>query len=308
MILEEKNIYGWPGYICQSGDMIVGFVPQLGGRIMSLQFCGEELFFIQKEHMGETFELSQLAVNKKNFGFRVWGGDKTWIAPEELWIDKIPPLDLDAGRYSFSVDDINHSITMVSPVCRETGIQITRQVKVLQGHRLILNETITNNNKVSIQRGIWNVAQVLRPFDIYLPCSRENVRLYDSEAYQNCPVDQYVRPEGDWTVIPCRDQEHFKFGAVLRDGKILAVRRTPDQILVFIKSFPIDSKASYAHFSQVEVYNSPLYPYCEIEIHSPVVNVSPGQSVSQSQQWGIQSFPPGISLEDILKSISFSQF
>lgn len=285
MTLQQKDIYGWKGYLWESGDISVGIVPQLGGRIMSYKFRGEELFFVQQEHSGETFDLSQLAVKKKEFGFRVWGGDKTWIAPENMWVDKIPPLDLDAGNYTFSFDEKKHQVAMVSPVCRETGLRITREVQFGEGNRFVLTETVKNESRSTITRGTWNVTQLLRPFEICFPCARKDVRLYDDAAYQNCPLDSYLREEDRSIMISCRDAEHFKFGALLREGKITARRQGEKATLVMSKTFPILANAKYAHASHAEVYNSPRYPYCEIEVHSPLLTLGPGQAFSQSQEW-----------------------
>jgi len=308
MTLKQEHIAGWNGYVWESGDLSVGVVPELGGRIMSLQFRGEELFFTQQKYAGETFALSQLAVNKKNFGFRVWGGDKTWIAPEKLWIDKIPPLDLDAAPYIFSFDEKERRVTMVSSICRETGLQITREVQFGEGNDLRLTETIKNESQNAIQRGIWNVTQILRPFEIYFPCDRKEIRLYDDEAFQNCLVDNYLEEAEEWTGISCSDDAHFKFGAFLREGKVIALRRGPKATIAFSKTFPTIPKAKYAHGSHAEVYNSPYHPYCEIEIHSPLLTLAPGKAFSQSQEWRLQSFLPDIALEQIIKSITFSQF
>lgn len=287
MTLQAKDIYGWKGYVWESGDISVGLVPQLGGRIMSLKFRGQELFFVQEKHRGETFDLSQLAGNKKQFGFRVWGGDKTWLSPEKSWIEKIPPLDLDAGPYGFSFDEKACRATMISPVCRETGLRITREVVWVEADRFVLKETMKNESQVPVKRGIWNVTQILRPFEIYFPCCRKDVRLYDDEAFRHCSPENYLTAESEATVISCRDQEHFKFGAILREGKVVARRRTPNGVLGFSKTFPIVAKADYAHHSHAEVYNSPFYPYCEIEIHSPLLTLLPGQAFSQTQEWKI---------------------
>ena len=32
-------------------------------------------------------------------GFVLWGGDKTWLAPQDRWTDGDPFLDLDSGAY-----------------------------------------------------------------------------------------------------------------------------------------------------------------------------------------------------------------
>ena len=48
--ISKENIYGWEGYRLSVRDISLGITPQIGGRIISLTFEGEELFFVQKEH------------------------------------------------------------------------------------------------------------------------------------------------------------------------------------------------------------------------------------------------------------------
>ncbi len=105
--IEEAVFYGWKGYRLVCGPLAIGVAPDLGGRIISLAHEGTELLFVQQEHLGEVFDLdgaTDLRALKRRLGFRLWGGDKTWIAPQSSWWEGIPPLDLDAGRYRVRVD------------------------------------------------------------------------------------------------------------------------------------------------------------------------------------------------------------
>lgn len=286
--MYKENIYGWDGYCWEVGDIAIGIVPQLGGRIMSLKYRGEEIFFVQDKYRGEVFDFDQLKGDKKEFGFHFWGGDKTWISPERLWVDKIPPLDLDAGNYEFSFDQ--NKVTMQSAVCRETGLRITRDIKFGSENQVVLTETIKNESSAPLRRGIWNVTQILRPFDIYLPTAMENVRLYDDDDFKNCPIAKYRSKQDEWTKISCFDEGHFKFGARVEHGKVKALRQIKNATLEFTKTFSIDPSAEYGHGASVEVYNSPFYNYCEIEVHSPLVTLNPGQSFSQEQEWHLKLF------------------
>jgi hypothetical protein len=192
IIFNEENIYGWNGYRLEIGDISLGITPQIGGRIISLTYRGEELLFVQEEHKGEVFDFSRvqdLVREKERLGFRVWGGDKTWVAPQSAWWSKIPPLELDAGQYSAHV--IDNGLEMVSPVCRETGLQIIRQVELHEDQSIVLIETIRNTTDYIIERGIWNVTQVLRPFDVYLPAKKENIRAYKMKVSLKRPIRKY---------------------------------------------------------------------------------------------------------------------
>jgi hypothetical protein len=289
--LNEENIHGWNGYRLKSGDISLGITPQIGGRIISLTYHGEELLFAQEEHKGEVFDFSlvqDLAREKERLGFRVWGGDKTWVAPQNAWWLKIPPLELDAGQYS--VHFIDNGLEMISPVCRETGLQIIRQILLNEDQSIVLAETFRNTTRQEIQRGIWNVTQVLRPFDVYLQAKKENIRAYEDEGLIE-EANKKISTQGDWVKIQCNDQTHFKFGGIVDQGTVIALRsKNENATLAFMREFSIDSHATYAHDAIVEVYNSPTYEYLEIEVHAPFIKLEKGQEIIHSQTWKIAQY------------------
>ncbi|MBL8012998.1 MAG: hypothetical protein JNN05_04045, partial [Candidatus Omnitrophica bacterium] len=57
-MMEHTKIYGWNGIRYSAADVSLVVVPELGGRIISLSVDGQEIFFVQKEHAGETFSFS----------------------------------------------------------------------------------------------------------------------------------------------------------------------------------------------------------------------------------------------------------
>ena len=156
--IRQDTVAGWRGYRMEAGDLSLGVVPQIGGRIMSLTHKGEELFFVQEQFRGQSLDLSKmedLRKEKKRLGFRVWGGDKTWVSPEEEWWEKIPPLDLDSGAYSCEVKD--KKIEMVSPVCRETGLKIIRQ-----GNQVLIFERMCPHEGASLDQAALCIGKELR--------------------------------------------------------------------------------------------------------------------------------------------------
>ncbi len=289
--LNEENIHGWKGYRLKTGDISLGITPQIGGRIISLTYFGKELLFVQEEHKGEVFDFSHvadLAREKERLGFRRWGGDKTWVAPQSSWWSKIPPLELEAGQYSAHV--IDNGLQMVSPVCRETGLQIIRQVELHEDQRIVLTETFRNTTNQEIQKGIWNVTQVLRPFDVYLFAKTENIHAYENEGLIEEAVKK-ISTEEEWVKIQCNDPSWFKFGGIVDRGIIMALQKKDEnETLAFMREFSIDLQVSYAHDAMAEVYNSPAYDYFEIEVHAPLIKLQKGQEATHRQTWRIKQY------------------
>ncbi|MBF0619287.1 MAG: hypothetical protein HQL19_03875 [Candidatus Omnitrophica bacterium] len=287
----SANIYGWPGYTLKSADIELGLVPDLGGRILSLKFCGEELLFIHPDEPRVLPDLRSMNKNqafKRDFGFHLWGGDKVWIAPEYAWRDGIPPLDLDAGRYAFKT--LEDACVMTSPICRETGLQIVRYVRLEQNGDIQLVDEVHNLSDKPVLRGLWNVTQIKKPFDVYWDADIVNIRSYHLED-PTLPDLKIVPQElSGWAHIPCRKDGYFKFGGNLRQGRIMAVREIKDDIIAFARTFEIDPGAAYAHRSMAEVFNHKILPYGEVEVHAPLTEIPPGECTRFVQSWRLMAF------------------
>ena len=278
--ISQIDLHGWNCVRMEAGQISAALAPEIGGRIVSLKFRGEELLYIDETRGGEKYDFTDadLIGEKQRLGFGLWGGDKTWIAPQAAWSENIPPLELDAGQYSHRLR--NNSLIMTSPSCRETGILLTRTFSMEGDGKIRLEQEIKNISSKPVERGIWNVTQFLRPFDFYFPVRKALLRPYSEEGESVSLYDQIVREEGGWTVVPCREKKHFKFGA-LCEGKCAAVRDD----MIHIRRFSADLSARYAHDSSVEVYNSPHAPYMEFEVHAPLKILQPGETQKHSQDW-----------------------
>ena len=303
--MEKIKIFGWNGYRFSAQDVTMVVAPEIGGRIISLCYAGTELFFVQKEYAGQVFDfsnISTLRAEKQKLGFRVWGGDKTWVAPQKDWLEGMPPLELDAGRYQEELAD--HGITMVSPVCRETGLQIVRKVTLNPDGSVHLGQEITNKGKATVYKGIWNVTQLLRPFDVYIPTTKDKLRSYHEEDISlpdhNIVVDQI----NGWCRIPCRDNQMFKFGGMVNMGAVMSLRNEDNGTLAFLKTFDIDLEAEYLHRSAVEVFNAHDHDYLEIEAHASTACLEPGQSCSHGQTWHLKRFPKDVTPDQVFEHMT----
>ncbi len=297
MIVEENiKFLGWNCTALSAGNLRAMLAPDIGGRIISLQFEGAELFFTNEKHRGETFEFTDdYHAEKRKLGFRLWGGDKTWVAPQHSWHEHIPPLDLDAAKYRLEIN--SNSVVMTSPTCRETGLTVIREVSSDRADSLNLNVTFRNDSSLTIQYGIWDVTQMQRPFDIVLPVPCESIKPYEDEGESVGFKKTAVHESEGFSVIQCREARHFKYGAVV-PGSAFAVRKTPSGTIVHARKFE-KSAGPFAHGANLEVYNSPEMDYMEFEVHSPLLTLKPGEKASHAQKWCFYSVDNGLSLTDI---------
>jgi len=303
--MEKVKFCGWKCYRITVGDLSLTVAPEIGGRIISLTHQGEELLFVEKEHQGETFDFSKvegLRAEKRRIGFRVWGGDKTWVAPQKEWWEGTPPLELDAGKYELRLE--GSGFMMISPVCRETGLQVIRRVNVEKTGVVSLRQELVNKGKDTVLKGIWNVTQLLRPTDIYLPASKSQLRSYHEEDL-TLPTHEIVVCEDEgWCKVPCRDNTLFKFGGIIDAGAILALKESKKGSLAFLKTFDIDMDAKYVHSSSIEIFNALDHEYCEVEVHAPSMHLKAGERYQHSQQWLVKRFSGTPSPDEIFEKMT----
>ncbi len=289
--LTQGKHKGWNSWHLQSGQLELVLVPQVGGRIMGMVWRGHDLSFTQPEREGRVEDLSaiqDLHAKKREMGFPLWGGDKTWLAPQTHWTDGVPFLDLDSGHYEFMIEQDGPKVVVVrmtSPICRETGVQISRTVTMpSEASGWTVTHQLLNAGPTEIHWGIWDVNMVLKPGQVYLPrgtASRypEGVKTFNEEGESVHVRDTVVGELGNLAVIRCTDPKAFKFGVDANEGWMLAVLEVPELGLVgYRKQVAIYKDKTYSHGCITEVYNSDRYPYFEMEIHGPVVSLKPGES------------------------------
>lgn len=304
--ITQETYKGWKAWRIQQGCLVLMLVPQVGGRVMSMQWRGHDLSFTQPEREGTVVDVEQVSdlhQRKREMGFPLWGGEKTWLAPQSQWTDGVPFLDLDSGPYEFHVEQEksgNLLVRMASPICRETGIQITRTLTL---SRTVGEWTVThhlqNKSDKETAWGVWNVAMLLRPATVYIPTGGdspypEGIKTFDEEGASVLVREKVVHTIGKLAAIRCEGSEPYKFGVDSQNSKekghgwMLAVMEIPGGGLVgYQKEVPVFSEKRYGHGCLAEVYNSDRYPYFEMEIHGPLVALQPQQGVTIMERQSI---------------------
>ncbi len=289
--LKKSHHKGWDAWQLQCGPLGLVLVPQVGGRIMGMLWRGHNLSFTQPEREGQVVDLSRIRdvrAKKREMGFPLWGGDKTWLAPQTRWTERVPFLDLDSGPYDLCVDRDEPEavvVRMTSRACRETGIQITRTVTVASGTPAwVVTHRLLNTASMETHWGAWDVAMVLKPGRVYLPrhaTSRypDGVKTFAEEGESDHVRDKVVEELGSLAVIRCDEPTAFKYGVDAQEGWMLGVLEVSGLGLVaYRKQVSVYGDKPYGHGCIAEVYNSDRYPYFEMEIHGPVVSLGSGES------------------------------
>ena len=252
---------------------------------------GHDLCFTQPEREGRVenaLSVQDVHARKLEMGFPLWGGDKTWLAPQTRWTDGVPFLDLDSGPYDLTVEHTGTEaarVRMTSQVCRETGVQITRTVTMSSGtQEWVVIHQLHNRSSKDVHWGVWDVAMILRPGTVYLPRNPASpypngVKTFEEEGESIQARDKVMEEFGNLTVIHSSHTQAFKFGVDAEEGWMLGILDVAGLGLVgYRKQVPVHTDKPYGHGCIAEVYNSDRYAYFEMEIHGPVVSLKPGET------------------------------
>ncbi len=289
--LNRGVFKGWKTWHIRRDPLELVLLPEVGGRIMGMLWHGHDLYFTNPAREGRienVAAVSDLHAKKRAMGFPLWGGDKTWLAPQTRWTDAVPFLDLDSGSYELSVDDETASkvcLSMTSPLCRETGTRLTRTITLSSDHEdWTVKHRLTNASGSDICWALWDVTMVRKPGIVYLPRCKTSqfdggVKTFVEEGESKSVRAAVLKEMGNLAAIHCQGGQAFKFGVDSEEAWILSVIDIAGPGLVgYRKQVPVFRNEEYGHGCTSEVYNSDRFPYFEMEIHGPLVQLKPGQS------------------------------
>ncbi|MEO0537774.1 MAG: DUF4380 domain-containing protein [Cyanobacteria bacterium P01_A01_bin.123] len=290
--LKYAEYAGWPDALwIEAERLTLMLVPQVGGRVMGLHWYNYPIYWVNPSLGGKPIDVALItppATAKADLGFLLWGGSKTWLAPQDRWHSGLPFLDLDSGAYRLNVleeVDTQVSVVMTSPICRETGVQLTRTISLgTEVDCWQVTHQMTNCSDRSTTWGLWSNVMVRRPATVFLPTRDssqfpDGVKTFESEGDSIQARSQVMTWQDSQVAIRCDRPIKFKFGVDSELGQLLAVYPLPDgQFLGHVKQFNTFHPESYGHGCVIEVFNAVEYPYLELEIHDSVHTLAPGES------------------------------
>ncbi|WP_145975678.1 hypothetical protein [Vibrio nigripulchritudo] len=282
----------WKKYSLKNGRLELVLLPGIGGRLWDVLFHGESLLFQNPDLVGMTPEVDTLRLlpsRASHIPFPLWGGEKTWISPEANWPGGTPHPVLDSSSYTVTRSS-ESSISMLSPVCPISGLQISRTISILDdlndssdSARFSIKHSLKNCGNESVQCGIWSVMMVDRPVTVVYPKNRHSPlkRLFgDSSDCLECNQNRGK--------VYCLRNQEFKVGSHPSDPIAFAyLSNSRGCIELASKPNVLASSEEYSHGHALEVYNSEHYDYAEIEWHSPAVNIAPTVSINLEVQYDI---------------------
>lgn len=268
----------------ERGDLRLGLVPELGGRLLSVRHRGVELLWRNADLLDDGLR-GEYAPNSGRMGDWVnYGGDKTWPAPQGWdgpgqWPGPPDPI-LDSGPYAAVAD--GDTVTMTSAPDPRTGLRFTRAITILDdGYELRL--TAENTGSRRVRWALWNVTQLPGGGTVTAGLARpEVVALVAGTGTPEYTVD------GDRLVVPPQDvvgklgvpgtAGWVSYGALTLSFEVDPAGEYPDEgsPLEIWLEHPLPSPLA-------ELGNlDPPARIVELEILSPLTALEPGESAGMA--------------------------
>ena len=303
--LCETSFMGWPAFALRQGALTLHVVPSVGGRLMSIHFDDEELCFIHPALVGcrASDDPVAWAALCGDWSFPLWGGGKTWLAPESAWPGGAPHRDLDSGAWEVTgqwCDDAGMGIDLLSPVCRDSGLQLRRRIgSTGQGTQWWVEHGVVNRGTAPQHCGLWDVLMLRRPALVSVTLPRARAQHWRAavsavpgmRSVDDLLRDAVLRPGNGRIGVACDRPAAFKCGFDSDAGAITADLPGSGGMLRYQRRSAVPAAAVFAHGHPLEVFNAPALPYFEIESHSPAVTLQPGESASFLVEESVQRLP-----------------
>ncbi|MEO1130538.1 MAG: hypothetical protein AAFX05_12650 [Planctomycetota bacterium] len=290
------TINGWDCIELRREGLTLQLLPQIGGRIVGISWQGVELAWVNADLAGLD------PVRTPRGPFRVWGGDKTWLAPQGQWPDGMPYVDLDEG--AFDVASSADGVTMTSPLCRATGLRLVRSVMLGQRPgQWSVEHALINEGPHAVRCGVWDVSMLRLPAVVFFPAPRM-VHVYEEEGAGAEVVSKVVEQIGSCARVMCDGGWKFKYGALTHDPWIAGYFTVPGaRTLVHVKRMTgVPQDAVFAHPCSTEVFCSDECDYVELEVHGPLVELAPGDRTSSTELCWVGSAQQIPTTEDAVRS------
>ncbi len=274
MKINETTFLGRKGIEIVDDYKKIFITNELGGRIL---YYGTQSFNILHENQFEETEViaeipkTELKEYREKLGWNDFGGYKTWLAPQTNW-DGPPYLDLDRGIYSMTWEvlaDSNIKVICESPICRETSMQIKREILVYKNSTKIdINHILISATDENCQWGIWDVTQVKKTCVSTIVGELKQYELFGEKSVER----DFIKIENDTitATAPANEKRGYK-GYFLSGAKGFSTEFNIDgKKVTYLKEFDMDKSFEYAHKSNIEVYSDFNKNYAELEAHSPL--------------------------------------
>jgi hypothetical protein len=229
--------------------------------------------------------------------FKQYYGESTWAGPQSVWWSAQEPYPPDTpyrGPWPpdpawetapFTVLEQTPSrVVLQSVVSKLTGLQLTRTIVLQTDGALTFHDQAANRGDRNVTRDLWNIHRVPPGDRSFLPLKSEKE---DADFSKAAVVKEVV---GLTMLEPVTGEKPAKpvvgkMFAVPNQGWMATV--VPEGFFT-VKFDAIEEAKAAPGQSPVEIYySSEPQPLCEMEHHSELKTLRPGEVMESSETWRI---------------------
>jgi hypothetical protein len=312
-IFNKKIIEGLESICVENGYLELIFLPQFGGRLISLKVSGKELLWKNPKYLTPDlrlrFPLEQWPILDGTMASWVnLGGSKTWPAPQgwggkNEWAGP-PDAVLDSGNYQefhkFLADG-TFVLELTSKCDEKTGLQICRRFEIPMNSKSFTQKNLFRNISHEPRTwSIWEVTQVdTNP--VPHPIGKSLFKIAASEIVSPVVlfklVDhvEYSIRESHFEIEPQNVIGKLGFASatgtaewIRSDGRGLIMQATRTKNAIYPDGgCPVELWFQYPLAGPLPELGG-LHPdanLVEMELLAPLITIEPNQSTEQTIQW-----------------------
>jgi hypothetical protein len=285
-MISEITYFGRPAYRLTDGKTEAIIVPEIG-RIMSYgKVGGPNLLWNSPTKDGLN-----------GGGWKNYGGDKTWLAPQSSWQEfhgkaGWPPDNaLDGSAYKADVLT-GGKVQMTSPLS-PSGIRLTRTMYFDdKSGEFVIEQMARKEKGAPIRASIWSITQTLPGEAIFMPAEPKSTYPNSYAKLQGTSeLQQMTLASGILKLTPRAEGGGVKFGidtpisslASVRDGVAFVQKTTRPA-----GEYP-DGKGGAGFPVEVFVSGDATNSYIELELLGPLKNFAVGGKSTQTVRWSLHS-------------------
>lgn len=308
--IENIEYMGWQAYKLSNEFNSVHITPEIGGRIIQLEFNDAKLFWENSDLYGVTSPETGL---DKNGEWLNYGGEKLWPAPQgwdnnKQWHGP-PDAILDGGVYYSEILE-DSIVYLKSKSDTVTGIQFERRISLIPNSTGVnIVATMTNVSKEPVRWGVWSNAQLdasyqgemNKKFKVYCPINSNSKFIRGYNVVFGLVNNPQWQTDNNMMII---NYKHHVGKVVLDSDAGWVATVNGETGNVFVQKFNYINDGEYPDNASVEIWTQGLgsfyawgkintmsddtvnNPYLvESETISQFANLLPGERYNYHYQW-----------------------
>ncbi len=297
-----------PNALCESGECQPAIAAlQYGGRRAYKLTDGKTEAVVVPEigrimrfgKVGGPNLLWNLTGSPAKEGWKNYGGDKTWLAPQSSWkafhgSDNWPPDSAFDGKAHQAEVLSGGKVRLTSPLS-PTGIRLTRTMYFADNGDFVIEQMARKERGAPLRASIWSITQTVPGEAVFLPTSSKSTYPGHYHPFGKVGIAQkvaLVKPNL-LRIIPAGEGGGAKFGvdapvssiASIRDG-VAFVQKSPKPRGIYP-----DAEGGAGFPVEIFVLGDPNSFYVEMELLGPLKTFAVGGKSTHTVRWSLHDLP-----------------